>query len=75
MLIGERALQANRLVISFEHAVHGGTIEHRGGHVARDSPLPLELELERTDFVAFDRGSAQAIQWERWGHRQPLGGT
>src|SRR6266478_1271692 len=37
-----------------------------------NSPFPFQLELQRTHLIVLNRSSAQAIEGESWGQRQPL---
>src|SRR5919109_206795 len=53
--------------------MHGSAILHSGGNLARNPPLALEFELQRTSFISFDRSGAQSVgESESGRHREPL---
>ena len=43
-----------RVVINLQDAVHGRAVLQGGGNIARNSPLPLQLEAQRTGLIGFD---------------------
>src|ERR1022692_930093 len=53
-------LEPDRVVVSAQQAVHGRAVLHGGADVAGNSPVALQLKLERADVVSLNRAGTES---------------
>src|SRR5208337_5333971 len=74
LFVSFRTSQAMGIVVGAQHAMNSSPVLHRSVKFPRQSPLALELELQRTVLVGIDGGSAQAcFESLYWREGEPCG--